>query len=157
MSRAPLRGMKWCLIVAVLALSATTGLSCGAPEPTPTLAPTPLPTPILTVTLTPWSMPTSTPAADYNKAERELIGEWFDDDPGVDEYITIYRERGRLRMEYKSRNGTTLFDFLIVESQSPRGRRFQASESLMFYIIDARGDLQIWDHAGLLTTARKTK
>ena len=58
-------------------------------------------------------------------------------------------------MEYKSRHGAKLFDFSIVESQSPRGRRFQESGASMFYVIDHRGDLQIWDTLGIITTARK--
>ena len=148
-----IRGVKWGFIFGVLVLVATASVSCGDAEPTPT----PLPTPIPTVTLTPWPTPDPTPAAHEKETRRELIGTWFDDAPGVEEIITIYRERGQLRMEYKSHHGTTLFDFPIVESRSPRGRRFQGSGASMFYVIDVRGDLQIWDTLGIITTARKTK
>lgn len=148
-----IRGVKWCFMLVVLVLVATANVSCGSAEPTPT----PLPTPIPTVTPTPWPTPAPTPTDRERETRRELIGTWFDDDPGVEEFITIYRERGQVRLEYKSRRGDTLADFPVVESRSPRGRRFQASGATMFYVIDGRGDLQIWDNLGIIVTARKTK
>ena len=151
MSRASKRGVQWCFIFGVLVLMAPASVSCGGADSTPT----PLPTPIPTVTLTPWPTSAPTLAARHKETRREFIGKWFDDDPGVKEFITIYRELGQLRMEYRSRHGANLFDFPIVESRSARGRRFQESGAFQFYIIDDRGDLQIWDTLGLITTARK--
>ncbi len=129
----------------------------GEAAPVIRSAPTVKPAPGIKAASTIEAVPTATAASKANTGI-EVVGEWLDDDPGVEELIKIYRKAGQLQMEYRHRDGRILFDFPVVETRTSKGDpRFEAEGSSMHYVIDARGDLQTWDTIGIITTARKVE
>ncbi len=129
----------------------------GEAAPVIRSAPTVKPAPGIKAASTIEAVPTATAASKANTGI-EVVGEWLD--PGVEELIKIYSKASQLQMEYRHRDGRILFDFPVVETRTSKGgRRFEAAdiEPSMHYVIDARGDLQIWDTIGIITTARKVE
>ncbi len=86
----------------------------------------------------------------------EIIGEWSTYDYLItDTRLTIFREGGQLSMEVQFDDGGS-FENALVESKSSSGRRFDTTDgSGEFFVIDTRGNLEIWDVFGLMTTADK--
>lgn len=88
---------------------------------------------------------------------REIIGRWLDESPFVGSRITIYREGGTLYVEQKYKDGSSS-NKELVEKSSPLGRRFDevgGSTAGDHWILDSRGNLQLRDNEGLISTARK--
>lgn len=96
----------------------------------------------------------------HNDPSREVIGSWLDESPFIGKRYTIFRQNGKLFMEYVYEDGGTL-KREIVEKLSDKGRTFRKNEdnSREFYLIDSQGNLQVWDwdqkKEVLVTTAKK--
>lgn len=91
-------------------------------------------------------------------SSREILGSWLDDSPMVGCRLTIFRENGRWYMEYTWKGGSS-YTAPLIERGTSGGRRFDKPESTFgdHWIIDFRGDLEIRDNDGLITTAKKIK
>ena len=90
-------------------------------------------------------------------AKREIVGWWLDEIPYASSRITIFHEGGKLYVERVFTDGSSLKEEL-VEKRSPLGRRFDQGEvgtAGDHWIIDSRGNLQLHDNDGLITTLRK--
>jgi hypothetical protein len=90
---------------------------------------------------------------------RQAIGCWLDERPFFAGHITIFREEGKLFVERKFKDGSSLKKE-IVEKKAPLGRRFDYAEGSAYgdhYVLRPNGDLQIRDTEGLVTVARKMK
>ena len=98
-----------------------------------------------------------TPTADTAR-DTEVIGQWRDHIfSGTEARIVIISESGQLRMEHVFNDGGKLEDSLI-EVQSSVGRRFDnADGSGEYFVIDRRGNLEMWDIYGLVTTATRLR
>ena len=96
-----------------------------------------------------------TPTADAALG-MQVIGEWENEyDGGLQSRIKIIRESGVVRLEETFDDGSIRTESL-VESESEIGRRFEiAGESGEYFVIDLTGNLQVWDHYGLISTAKK--
>lgn len=97
--------------------------------------------------------------AQPEPTNRQTVGHWRDERPGVAGHITIFREEGKLFVERKFKDGSSLKKE-IVEKKSPLGRRFNYVEGSTYgdhYVLRPNGDLQIRDTEGLITIARKMK
>jgi len=95
--------------------------------------------------------------AEPPPANWEVIGRWLDESAFVGSRITIFRERGNLYVGEKYKDGSG-HNERVVERTSSLGRRFdplERSSSGDHYIIDQRGNLQIRDDQGLISTAKK--
>lgn len=95
--------------------------------------------------------------SEPQKPSREVIGRWLDETPFIGGRITIYRERGKLHMERKFKDGSSLSKDM-VEKSSSRGRRFEEREGSSvgeYYLIDRQGNLQVGDQDGLIAIAKK--
>lgn len=117
-------------------------------RPLPTLAPYPTPKPTLVRYFTP--KPTLSTVS---------IGRWVDESAFVGSKIAIFKQGGRLYLEMQFL-GDSPFKREVVESRSPHGRRFDLAtpNTSEYWIIDSRGDLQIWVKGfGLDTVARKIR
>ena len=96
-------------------------------------------------------------SAKPEATNRDEIGRWLDESPFSGKRLVIFRDNGKLFMEstYKDgRSGTTE----IVDSQSSLGRRFNkpgGSTAGDHWILDSKGDLQLRDDEGLISTAKK--
>ncbi|MCK4342810.1 MAG: ABC transporter permease [Phycisphaerae bacterium] len=88
---------------------------------------------------------------------REVIGSWLDERLHFGHRVTIFRQNGKVFMENKFPDGSS-GKKEIVEKPSGSARKFEkkAGSSVgEFYLIDKKGDLQLWDQDGLISTARK--
>jgi hypothetical protein len=88
---------------------------------------------------------------------RDVIGRWLDETPLVGGRITIFRKNGKVFMESTYHDGSS-GKKEMVEQLSDRGKKFvneKGSSFGKFYLIDTQGHLQIWDQAGLISTAKK--
>lgn len=88
---------------------------------------------------------------------RETIGVWLDERLFLESRITIFREKGKLFMEYLHKDGSS-GKREIVERDSPLGRRFErigGSSAGDHQIIDSSGNLQFRDNEGLIGTAKR--
>ncbi len=88
---------------------------------------------------------------------REVIGRWLDSSPFVGGRITIFRDSGKVYFEQTFKDGSALTEELL-EKPSSIGQRYNmaiASYTGDHWIIDGRGNLQIRDNQGLITTAKK--
>lgn len=89
---------------------------------------------------------------------REIIGSWIDDRMHFGHRVTIFRQDGKLFMENTFNDGSS-GKKEIVAKPSASGKKFvenkEENRSGEFYLIDSRGDLQLWDQDGLISTARK--
>lgn len=92
--------------------------------------------------------PAANPVLGY-----EIIGEW--EGGNIPSRITIFNEAGQLNVKQVFYDGSELMQSL-VESNSSAGRRFDtANEFGEYFVVDADGNLQVWDSSGLLYTAKK--
>ena len=90
-------------------------------------------------------------------AKREIVGRWLDEIPYASSRITIFHEGGKLYVEQKFTDGSSLKKEL-VEKRSPLGRRFDqvgGATAGDHWILDSRGNLQLHDNDGLIRTAKK--
>ncbi|MCK4913717.1 MAG: hypothetical protein KAI59_04270 [Planctomycetes bacterium] len=91
---------------------------------------------------------------------REVIGSWLDESPFIGKKYTVFRQNGKLFMEYMFEDGGTL-KMEIVEKFSDKGRAFRKNKgnNREYYLIDSQGNLQVWDwdqeEEVLVTTAKK--
>jgi len=87
---------------------------------------------------------------------RKLAGTWFDQRPHVSGKITIYRKNGRLFLTRKFKDGSS-YNTELIENSSSRGLRLDKKESNHgdYYIINKKGDLEMRDSDGLISTAKK--
>jgi len=88
---------------------------------------------------------------------RELIGSWIDDRMGVGNRTTIFRRNGKIFMENTYPDGSS-GQKIIVAKRSTKGKNFVNKEDNglgEFYLIDSKGNLQLWDQDGLISTAKK--
>ena len=85
-----------------------------------------------------------------------LVGVWIDKwTATIENRVTIFGDvDGQLYMtnEFSDGSKTTLN---LHETESPTGRRFNVVESEDYFVLDAEGNLQIWDSFGLIRTATK--
>ena len=92
-----------------------------------------------------------------NNPSQEVIGSWLDESPFIGSRITIFRQDNKLFIENKYTDGS-VGKKEIVKKTSNNGEAFQKKESNSFgefYLIDAKGNLQLWDKEGLISTAKK--
>ncbi len=90
-------------------------------------------------------------------SDLEVIGSWLNESSFMGGRITIYREDGKLYMELKFSDGSSLNEEL-EEKSAPLGQRFDwivGSGSGDHWIIDKEGNLQIRDSEGLISTAKR--
>lgn len=88
-------------------------------------------------------------------ANCEIIGRWLDEFVGS--RITIFRQDGKLLIEYMFKDGSSLKNEL-VDKKTALGRRFDKVESSRagdHWILGSDGNLQVRDNDGLITTAKK--
>lgn len=87
---------------------------------------------------------------------RDVVGTWLDDRPFMASRLTIYRSGGQLVLEQRYPDGSS-GDSRLRERVTPAGRRFEevGRQTGDYFLLDARGDLQIRDAEGLIATARK--
>ena len=91
-------------------------------------------------------------------ANRKIVGKWLDERPFISSRITIFHEGGKLYVEQVFTDGSGSLKKELVEKRSPLGRRFdqvEAGTAGDHWIIDSRGNLQLHDNDGLITTLRK--
>ncbi|MFH1374955.1 MAG: hypothetical protein ABII79_14320 [bacterium] len=96
-------------------------------------------------------------ATEPAPANRKVIGRWLDESPYVGSRITIFREGGKLYIEQKFKDGSSL-KMELLEKRSPLGRRFdklEGSSTGDHWVIDSHGNLQMRDNDGLIETAKK--
>ncbi|HNS19410.1 MAG TPA: hypothetical protein PKH24_02875 [Sedimentisphaerales bacterium] len=92
-------------------------------------------------------------------ANQQTIGYWLDERPGVASRITIFQKEGKLFVERRFKDGSSLKKE-IVEKRSPLGRRFDYADGSTHgdhYALGSSGDLQLRDTEGLISIARKMK
>ena len=90
-------------------------------------------------------------------AKREMVGRWLDEIPYASSRITIFHEGGKLYVERKFTDGSSLKKEL-VEKRSPLGRRFDqvgGATAGDHWILDSRGNLQLHDNDGLIRTGKR--
>ena len=90
-------------------------------------------------------------------AKREIVGRWLDEIPYASSRITIFHEGGKLYVEQKFTDGSSLKEEL-VEKRLPLGRRFDqvgGATAGDHWILDSRGNLQRHDNDGLIRTAKR--
>jgi hypothetical protein len=88
---------------------------------------------------------------------REVIGSWLDETLHMGRRITIFRQNGKLFLESVYYDGSS-GKKEIVEKLSGKQRAFRKKEGSSvgeFYLIDKRGNLQMWDEEGIISTSRK--
>ena len=88
---------------------------------------------------------------------REIIGSWIDDRMYLGNRTTIFRQDGKLFMERVSWDGSS-GKKEIVAKPSTSSKKFEDKEGNSFgefYLIDSRGNLQLRDQDGLISTAKK--
>lgn len=88
---------------------------------------------------------------------RELIGSWIDDRLLAGNRTTIFRRNGKLFMENTFPDGSS-DQKIIVAKRSTEGKKFVSKDDNglgEFFLIDTRGNLQLWDQDGLISTAKK--
>ena len=91
-------------------------------------------------------------------AKREIVGRWLDEIPYASSRITIFHEGGKLYGEQKFTDGSGSLKKELVEKRSPLGRRFDqvgGSTAGDHWILDSRGNLQLHDNDGLISTAKR--
>ncbi len=87
---------------------------------------------------------------------RDVVGEWLDDRPFMASRLTIYRSREQLFLERRYPDGSSS-DHQLRERSTQGGRRFEevGRQTGDYFLLNARGDLEIRDAEGLLGTARR--
>ena len=121
------------------------------------LIPTPFPTPKPTFIPIPTLAPHPTPKP--TRSTISIIGRWVDESAFVGSEIAIFKQGSRLYLEMQF-PGDSPFKREVVERRSPHGRRFDlvTPNTSEYWIIDSRGDLQIWVKGfGLDAVARKVR
>ena len=100
--------------------------------------------------------PTSTATPTDISAARDVIGKWKDEPPpgGFGGTITIYRTNGTLVMDRDFPDGSNVTDELIETVSSTGQRQFNLkSGGPVYWVVDARGDLGLYDNLGLIRYA----
>ena len=87
-----------------------------------------------------------------------VLGEWINQLTNIlSQRITIFCNRqGQWQTTSLFNDGSRNTSDLL-ENQSPIGRRFDIVDNAWgeYFIVDSKGNLQIWDSLGLITTAKK--
>ena len=87
-----------------------------------------------------------------------IVGEWIDQfTSSIENRIAIFKTTaGQFYMANEFSDGSK-GTLNLRETESLVGRRFDVADSPTgdYFVIDAQGDLQIWDSYGLIRTARK--
>lgn len=86
-----------------------------------------------------------------------LVGAWLDQRPVVSSRLSIRSEGGKLTLERKFKDSSS-FECDLIEKQSPRGRRFDCIQKPRWgdhWIVTPKGDLELRDDDGLVTTASR--
>lgn len=97
--------------------------------------------------------------AEPTPAPRQIIGRWLDESPYVGGRITIFRERGKIFIEQRFKDGSVLNEEL-VERADRLGRWFDKAERSGHgdhWILDSNGDLLVRDREGTIATAKKLR
>jgi len=95
--------------------------------------------------------------AESIPSDREVIGCWLVEMPGLAGRITIFREGANVFIERKFTDGSCLKEQL-VEKRTSLGHRFDkvdGSSAGDHWLVDSRGNLQIRDNDGVIGTAKK--
>ena len=88
---------------------------------------------------------------------RRVVGSWIDDSI-IGNRTTIFRQDGKLFMESTFADGSSWKRKIIAERSGSTTKFVEEKEqdrSGEYYLIDTRGNLQIWDRDGLVSTAKK--
>jgi len=88
---------------------------------------------------------------------REVVGNWLNDRPFIGNRTTIFRQDGKLFIEKTYTDGSIGKEEL-TKSESPLGQCFERVEGSDFgdhWILDSKGNLQLWDKEGLIATFKK--
>ncbi len=98
-----------------------------------------------------------TPASDLSPSS-QVIGNWMYDDGNLKVTVLILRDSGQFHMVEKFHDSSKL-EIPIVEIESSTGRRFTKLDDGLRedYVINRKGDLEIWDIYGLSTIAMKLR
>lgn len=97
--------------------------------------------------------------AEPAPATRQIIGRWLDESPYVGGRITIFRERGKIFIEQRFKDGSVLNEEL-VERADRLGRWFDKAERSGHgdhWILHSNGDLLVRDREGTIATAKKLR
>ena len=89
----------------------------------------------------------------------EFLGEWIygDSTSALSFRMRIFSDAaGQPYVTFEYEDGSTRTRSLR-ETESPIGRRFDDAEIGEYYVVDAQGDLEIWDSYGFVDIARKTE
>lgn len=95
--------------------------------------------------------------AESISSDREVIGCWLAEMPGLAGRITIFREGANVFIERKFTDGSCLKEQL-VEKRTSLGHRFDKADGSSagdHWLVDPRGNLQIRDNDGVIGTAKK--
>lgn len=90
---------------------------------------------------------------------KEILGRWLDDSPIIGSAITLYREKKRLFLQTRYKDGSESI-VEVKRTQTTRGERLVDKQGNSFgehYVIDKQGNLQIRDQDGLIATAKAVK
>ena len=90
----------------------------------------------------------------------DILGIWLDERPFVANKTTIYRQNGKLYMEWKFHDGNSINEEMVKKT-SLSGERFEekgSSHILLafgeYYVVNQRGNLELRDNDGLISTAK---
>lgn len=88
---------------------------------------------------------------------KDIIGKWFYDIPYASHSITLYRKDNKIYMYRNFKDGSSGTHVMTLEN-TPKGKKYQeVGEEEEYYLINSKGNLEIWDSAGLIGTAKKIK
>ncbi len=153
-----MKSMRWpvWLVAMTLAVAACGGENAPAPPPPASPAPAPAPAPVLA----PASTPADVGESESKPQSTEVIGRWqYSLFTGFSATITILRDTGApvIDTSYSDGSGGTQE---IVEGAVSGQRRFEETEGNDFGeydVIDAQGNLKIYDQEGLIRMAAKVR
>jgi hypothetical protein len=101
------------------------------------------------------------PIPDGSNPAQTIIGKWISKNSLGAGTVSIYRENDNTYLQINLEIGEgKATKHEVVETRSPRGRRFQYKEpdaSGEYYVIDRKGNLQDWDRQGLIETLTKVQ
>ena len=92
---------------------------------------------------------------------RKILGNWLDETPRMEKWVTLFEQDGTVFMERIYKDGSRIPGGKkeMIETFDLRGRKFHRKEGRRFgeyCLIDSQGNLQIWDEEGIISTAKKT-
>jgi len=89
--------------------------------------------------------------------EKEVIGSWLDDRPGIGARMILFYKDKALYLENTYSDGSSRAKEM-VEHSDPRGRRLDAKGGNAFgeyFLLNAINELEFWDRTGNYYTAKR--